>query len=154
MKTTPGIKVADLPDYIRRLNPQLDIGATPAQKAGNKPIIPATETGLVMRPTTDEAKLNGWERDWLKILKIKFCDGEVSYVGVQNITLKLADDRRYTPDFSTLSNPGALTFWEVKGFKRAKNMQSLIISARLFPFFRFVLVTREGGQFKTENVKP
>lgn len=71
------------------------------------------KTQLVMKPTTDEAKLNGLERQWLGVLRERGFD----WIGIQPLGLKLADNCRYHPDFVTLRD-GQLIAWETKGFMR------------------------------------
>lgn len=122
--------------------------------------IPTTTTHtelMTIKPTTDEAKLNKTEAAFLAVLQKGMVGVRHSWVGVQNITLKLADDTRYTPDFFGLCEDGNLIAYEVKGFFRDDAKVKIKVAARMFPWIRFVLVRKEGGQFspfKLEEVKP
>lgn len=107
-----------------------------------------------LRCSEDEEKLNRWERQWLSILRQLVTTRTLTWIGVQNITLKLANDLRYTCDFFTVDVNGKFQGWEVKGFKRPKNMQKLKMAARLFPWIEFVLITKENGNWKQEIQKP
>ena len=104
--------------------------------------------------TTDEQKLNGLERAWLAVLR----EAGYPYIGIQSVTLKLADGCRYTPDFFTRSTCGSFTAWETKGFFRDDAKVKIKVAARLFTFFRFLVVTRrkkrDGGGFDIHEVKP
>lgn len=105
---------------------------------------------LVMRASTDESKLNRLEKSWLSSLRM----ARYPWIGIQSFTFKLADDCRYTPDFMTIDELGCLTAWECKGFMRDDARVKLRVAARQFPFIKFVLVTKAGGTFKREEVKP
>lgn len=120
----------------------LEMFGTPKQE--KKPT-----TNLAMRPTTDEAKLNKMERQWLEVLRGRSFD----WIGIQPFGLKLADNCRYHPDFVTLAN-GQLTAFETKGFMRDDALVKLKMAARLFPFIRFVLVTREKQNWVEKEVRP
>lgn len=107
------------------------------------------KTNLTLKPTTDEAKLNGLERQWLGVLR----SVEHDWLGIQPIGLKLADNCRYHPDFVTLHD-GQLTAYEVKGFMRDDAAIKLKVAARNYPFIRFVLVTRVKKQWIEKEVSP
>lgn len=113
--------------------------------------------GLVLKPTaqfiqatTDESKLNKTERAYLQQLR---AEGH-AWIGVQNITLKLADDTRYTPDFWLIDSEGLLCAREVKGFFRDDAKVKVKVAARQFPFARFSVVYRKGTGWSTEVVRP
>lgn len=142
-KVSKGTPISDLSPTMLRLNPEL----------GKRPVIPAKITHEHLRVSTDEEKLNGWEREWLQSLRLKQRAGIIEWIGIQCFTFKLAHDLRYTPDLISTTGLGSITCWEIKGFKRPKNMQKLKVAARLFPMFRFVLVTKVDGQFTWEDVK-
>ncbi len=63
------------------------------------------------------------------------------------VTLKLADDCRYTPDFFIVQPSGAVLFEEVKGFWRDDAKVKLRVAAKLFPEFTFNAITaaKDGG---------
>ena len=101
--------------------------------------------------STDEAKLNKTERAFLQFLRVARSG---CWIGVQNITLKLADDTRYTPDLSCVGTQGNLHFWEVKGFWRDDARVKIKVAARMFPWARFTAVQRIKGEWKFEEIKP
>lgn len=110
---------------------------------------PVTETTFMLGASTDESKLNKTEASFLAYLR----HSSACWVGVQNITLKLADDCRYTPDFACISD-AKFTFYEVKGFWRDDAKVKIKVAARLFPMFKFVVVMKDKGGWKFEDVKP
>lgn len=107
-------------------------------------------TTQIIRATTDESKLNKTERAYLEHLR---AEGH-AWIGVQNITLKLADDTRYTPDFWLIDGEGLLCAREVKGFFRDDAKVKVKVAARQFPFARFSVVYRKGTGWSTEVVRP
>lgn len=112
----------------------------------------ATLARLVIRPMTDEQKLNGLEKSWLahlRTLGYPACN-----IFIQCFTLKLADDTRYSPDFTTIEPDGTVTMWETKGFFRDDAKVKIKVAARQYRCFRFVLVTREHGVFIQKEIKP
>jgi len=73
---------------------------------------------------------------------------------IQNITLKLGDDCRYTPEFNYVDEKGRFTIVEVKGFMRDDAQVKLKVAARLFRRFNFVLVKKKGTGWDISEVKP
>jgi len=108
------------------------------------------KTAVAIAQTTDEEKLNKTERGWLGVLRTR---PEIVHIGIQDHTLKLADNCRYTPDFMSLDADGQVTFWEVKGFFRDDAKVKVKVAARKFPFYRFVVVFKRDGKFTEEKVK-
>lgn len=105
---------------------------------------------LTVRPTSDEAKLNKTERDYLEFLRNR----SYAFVGTQCLTLKLGDDCRYTPDFVTVGHYGELEFREVKGFMRDDALVKLKTAARMFRWARFILVRKQQGKWEEQEIKP
>jgi hypothetical protein len=105
---------------------------------------------LSVVPSKDVAKMNKTEAAWWAKLQ---ADGH-AWVGAQNITLKLADDCRYTPDFFFLTQDGKLHAHETKGFFREDAKVKIRVAARLFPFISFTVVTKEKGEWKLAPVSP
>jgi len=104
---------------------------------------------LKVKESTDEEKLNKTERAYLAFLRSR----RVRWIGIQNITLKLADDTRYTPDFWTIDDCNMLNAIEVKGFFRDDAKVKLKVAARQFPFVTFWVVRRDGTGWTNEHVK-
>ena len=69
------------------------------------------------------------------------------------LTLKLAADTRYTPDFWCVAADGTLECHEVKGFLRDDAWVKLKVAAAQFPF-RFRLVRWHLKQWTIEEVTP
>lgn len=101
--------------------------------------------------STDEAKLNKTERAFLAYLRVS-----QRSVGVQDITFKLADDCRYTPDLTVWGYDAShdLTCFEVKGFWREDARVKIKVAARKFCWVRFIAVQRVKGEWKFEEIKP
>lgn len=147
----------------RRLNPlSNDVPPPPAGKLQPSqgtpcPVNrPATRgaADIVLKPSTDEAKLNKTERAFLQWLRAL---GEYRNIDCQAVTLKLGDDCRYTPDLTAIHcATGARAAFEVKGFMRDDALVKLKVAARKFRWlFHFLLVRREkSGNWKITEVKP
>ena len=102
--------------------------------------------------THEESKLNKTEAQWLRIAR---ASGKFRKIGIQDMTLKLGDNCRFTPDFRTIDEDGHITFWDVKG---GHTWEDAIIknkaAARLFPEFRFVITKLEKGRWNEREMKP
>lgn len=105
-------------------------------------------SGFVMSPSRDEAKLNKTERAYLGVLRAR---NDIEWIGIQSVTLKLADDCRLTCDFIYLCS-GKLTFVDTKGgFIREDSTIKIKVAARMFPWASFVVAQRISGTW-TEKV--
>lgn len=141
-------------ESVKRRNPALFGGV----KADTLPATAETlsETGrtpeTACRQTTDEAKLNKTERAFLEYLRGPMSPCQGQWIGVQSITLKLAHDCRYTPDFMTVGF--AYTFWEVKGWWRDDARVKIKVAARLFPWATFIAVKKTKSGWEKEIIKP
>lgn len=113
------------------------------------PAITAVSMMAEIAKSTDEAKLNKTEWAFLNVLRSR----GLQWIGVQNITLKLADDTRYTPDFFYIHD-GRLNANEVKGFFRDDAKVKIKVAARLFPWIRFTLVFKSKSGWEYKEVKP
>lgn len=110
----------------------------------------AANGSFVLNPSQDEMKLNKTERAYLTHLRSL---PSSAWIGIQNITLKLADDCRLTPDFAVLDRDGKLTLVDVKGFQREDAFIKMKVAARSFPMFGFEIVKRDGSGWSVENVR-
>ena len=108
-------------------------------------------TSLVTVKITDEDKLNKLEKKVLRELRILF-----PVVHIQSMTLKLADDTRYTPDFWVVDANGQIICHEAKGFWRDDAKVKIKVAARLFRELRFCSVTEDKTtkKLKYEPIKP
>lgn len=70
------------------------------------------------------------------------------------VTLKLARDTRYTPDFMVIGDQGVIEFHEVKGFWRDDARVKIKVAARLFPWFTFKSVSWKKKEWVVEMFRP
>jgi hypothetical protein len=139
------------PEEVKRRFPH----ASPAFIAANATRLPECvphppSWRFEMKQSGDESKLNKLETEYLGWLRTQGDD----WIGVMAITLKLAHDCRLTPDFWAFDKSG-LRAIDVKGPHVWED--SLIkyrVAARMFPFIRFVLATKNGLIWKHKDVKP
>jgi hypothetical protein len=90
-------------------------------------------------PTTEEEKLNKLEKAFLAYLRAI----NPPYIGIQNVTLKLAYDCRFTPDFTYVDKNGLLWFVDTKGpHQWEDSLIKIKTAARLFPWAHFALAKR------------
>lgn len=86
--------------------------------------------------------------------------GEFEVVLFHAIALTLAEQTRYTPDFLCRTPQGEIVIFETKGYMREAARVRLNVAAELFWWWRFVLVTKQKGQWiertirDTENFLP
>lgn len=147
------IKLANrVPILTKRERDRLDM-----EKSTGLPILAATSVytflpGIkaAIQPSTNEAKLNKTERAYLAYLRFE----NHPFIGIQNITLKLADDTRYTPDFILITSDTKLQAHEVKGFWRDDAKVKIKVAARQFPFVEFIVVMKSKSGWTFESVKP
>lgn len=92
-------------------------------------------------------KMNGLESEYAALLEARKIAGEIAWYKFECITLKLADDTRYAPDFAVMLADGAIEMHEVKGFWRDDAKIKIKVAAAMFPF-RFIAVykiNKNGG---------
>ena len=126
--------------------------AEPAQPAA-KPLPVAV--GTVEPPELNPA-MNKTEAEYAGMLEARRLRGEVAWWRYEAITLKLADNTRYTPDFLVLLPDGVLEIHETKGgYIREDGWLKLKVAAALFPF-RFFLcqkaAKKDGGEWSIRRV--
>lgn len=70
----------------------------------------------------------------------------------ESVTLILADDLRYTPDFMVIAEDDVVEMREIKGHWREDAKIKIRMAARLFPWFRFKAYSKQpkalGGQWQ------
>lgn len=81
----------------------------------------------------------------LKLLEQKQA-GKVCLFEFERVTLKLADDTRYTPDFMVLLADGLIEFHEVKGGAGFEDdaLVKIKVAAELFPWAVFRSFTKRA----------
>ena len=109
-------------------------------------------TGNVSRkPSHVKGEMNKTEQRYAEELALLQRTGEVKWWGFEAITLKLAEDTRYTPDFFVVWASGRMEFVETKGFFRDDALVKVKVAANMFPFFAFtVLFPKKGGWDRRE----
>jgi hypothetical protein len=77
-------------------------------------------------------------------------------VDYEAITLKLAPDTRYTPDFLVLKDDGLIELHEVKGFFEDHAKVKIKVAAAQYPMFTFYLARKQpkkdGGGWEVKVV--
>lgn len=76
--------------------------------------------------------------------------GGVLWYRFEPMRLRLANGAWYKPDFGVKLSDGSFEFHETKGFWREAARVRIKVAAELFPF-RFIAVTRGGGNWKREE---
>jgi hypothetical protein len=100
-----------------------------------------------------KGKMTKLERDYAALLELRVRAGEIEWYVFESVTLKLAPDTRYTPDFVVMTADGSLEVHEVKGFMEEAAFVRVKLAASLYPF-RFWVVKRPkaGASFQIEAV--
>ena len=104
---------------------------------------------MTVTKTTDEDKLNKTERAYLAYLRMLY----QTKIGIQDVTFKIADDCRFTPDFNYVDENGRWTFVDVKGFQREDAFIKIKVAARNHSHLRFVIVKKNGTGWDYREVK-
>lgn len=90
-------------------------------------------------------EMNKWERRYADRLELLKAGGEVLWWKFEGITLKIAPDCRYTPDFLVMLKDSTLELHEVKGFWRDDAKVKCRLAADLFPFPVWIVKPMKGG---------
>jgi len=155
-----GTKISDydVSKSVARLNPGLFGNRAPAAPAPMPISTGPVKQKTLVHEIKDVLKLNKTERDWYEKLKQGVLVGLYKQVGVQNVTLKIADRTRYTPDFYVILADDTQVMFEVKGFWRDDARVKIKVAARSFPQFKFIAVQKlkkkQGGGWKQEIINP
>lgn len=111
---------------------------------------PRSAKGRVRIPGT----MNKTEARYASHLELLKSAGQVLWYEFEGITLKLAADTRYTPDFMVLLANGDLQAHEIKGFWREDARVKIKVAAAKFPL-QFIAITelpkKSGGGFEVET---
>jgi hypothetical protein len=98
--------------------------------------------------------MNKTEAAYAERLEMLRRSGEILSYDFEAITLKLAPNTRYTPDFLVITSDATVELHEVKGHWYDDARVKIKVAARLFPF-RFVAVRkkshRDGGGWDQEE---
>lgn len=106
--------------------------------------------------TVRESDMNRTEAEYAGMLEARKAKGEILWWVFEGMTLKLADNTRYTPDFVVMASDGALEIHEIKGgFIREDGWLKLKVAAGMFPFRFFLCQKRAkktGGDWRIRRV--
>ncbi len=98
--------------------------------------------------------MNKLEKARAILLEAMVRAGKVRSWRYEKLTLKLADDCRYTPDFMVVENDGGITLEEVKGHWRDDARVKVRVAATQFPEFTFQGLTLAKGVWSIETFRP
>jgi hypothetical protein len=87
------------------------------------------------------------EAGYASYLHVQMLGGDIQLYRYEPFRLHLAERTTLTPDFLVVMKDGSLQIHEVKGWAREDAMVKLKIAARLYPWWKFVLVKRVKGQW-------
>jgi len=120
------------------------------RKAVSKTVASAADLVDGKRVRQSQKQPTKLHRDWGLVLKSLHSEG----VHEEAITLKLCNGVRYCPDWviTTCTESYCLTAYEVKGFMRDDARKSLLFAAKEYPWIRFVLVWREKGEWRQQEI--
>lgn len=102
-------------------------------------------------------QMNGTESAYAELLQIRKLAGEIIDWQFEAITFKLADDTRYTPDFTVYLADGSMEFIDAKGGGPIdpKSLVKIKCAAEKFWMFRFVMEQKQakkhGGGWKRKE---
>lgn len=108
------------------------------------------------RPTKRKpGTMNKLEAAWAGELEALGVKGELLWFQYEGMTLKLAPDTRYTPDFVWMDKEGNIVFDECKGWMEEAAFVRIKVAADKFPF-RFRLIRkrlkRDGGGWDIKDI--
>jgi len=95
--------------------------------------------------------MNKLEEAYSWVLEADRRAGLLTWYAYEAITLRIAHDCRYTPDFAVRTAGGQLEFHEVKGYMRDDARVKLKVAAATFPF-KFLLVRKSGQGWEITEV--
>jgi hypothetical protein len=88
-------------------------------------------------------KMNRLESAYAQHIELERLAGVWQWWVYEGIKLRLASGAYYTPDFALIDAGGHLVIHETKGHWREAAKVRIKVAAELYPFFRFVAVTRQ-----------
>lgn len=114
------------------------------QRAASAPSATVDSALPVATGTVRDTDMNKTEAEYAGMLEARRVSGEILWWAYEAMTLKLADNTRYTPDFLLMLADGALEVHETKGgFIREDGWLKLKVAAGMFPF-RFFLCQKQA----------
>jgi len=101
-------------------------------------------------PRQKPGSMNKTESAYAERLEMLRRLGDVGHFEFEPITLKLAKNTRYTPDFMVVTD-GRIEFHEVKGFWRDDARVKIKVAAEKFWQFKFLAVKKVKGGWDIEE---
>lgn len=99
-------------------------------------------------------QMNKTEARYAQMLDVEKHEGRILDYWFEQITFKLADDTRYTPDFVIQRPDGVMEVHEVKGHWEDDALVKIKVAAAQFPF-RFIAVSavpqKNGGGWQVRE---
>jgi hypothetical protein len=150
---TPGIDPMLLP---RRYREQIEAQAVrrlaDAPRPGaDAPALPRKQPAKARIRQKQGDGLNKTERAFLGYLQRQDTGARIY---VQDVTLRLGNGVRYTPDF-VVTNEWRVSAYETKGFMRDDAAVKIKVAARAYTWITFYLVTKaKHGSWDIQHVQP
>lgn len=118
-------------------------------------MIPIRRQRRIARAVHIPGVMNKTEAEYASHLSLAMKADEIVWYRFEAVTLKLANNTRYTPDFAVELANGEIEMHEVKGFWRDDARVKIKVAAALFPF-RFIAVVKRtaknGGGWEREII--
>lgn len=147
-------------ESFRRLNPHLFTVGAPTQTANamltavqGKPLwqVFAEEDKRIRQ---GEKKPSKTEQEWQRMVEATH---QYVHIKAQSLRVRLANGAWYKPDVTGIrEDTGIVHCWEVKGGSKmkgvSKGMLALKTAATTYPEFAWILVWKEKGQWKQQEI--
>lgn len=95
--------------------------------------------------------MNKLEQSYSHHLDLLKAAGEIQWHAFEPMRLRLADGASFKPDFGVVMPDDKLQFHETKGHWREAARLRIKVAAELYPFFRFIAIKRDGGNWVREE---
>ena len=102
-----------------------------------------------------KGEMNRTEAAYAEVLESQKAAGEILDWKFESVTLVLANNTRYTPDFMVQLPSGEIQFKETKGFMMDDAWVKLKVAAAKFPFAFFLVrkkAKKDGGGWDEKEV--
>lgn len=131
-------------EAVRRLNPSL-------YGVGLAKIAPTPVSGSRKRIRQSSRVMNQLESIFFELLKQKYFPSTVYY---EPMRMRLCNGVVYLADFMVVDSSNKVIFYEVKGNQQIQDDASVKIkmAAQQYPCFRFVLVWRDYGEWREQEI--
>lgn len=125
-----------------------------AKELGHAPGEKTKETGVLtpllsQKRKISEAAMNQTEEAFSLLLEKAKAAGEIRNWHFEPVTLKVAPNTRYRPDFLAVLPNGHWQFFEIKGYLRDDAAVKFKTAAERYPELSFMMIRREKKEWKT-----